>query len=306
MLYPILLVGCFPKYADLDPIAPADLHSPLPVQTVDVFGVDVAYVDSGGDGEPLLFVHGLSSYMAYWERQLPEFQKDHRVIALDLPGFGASERPDAPYTPPWYADVVAGFMRELGVRKATVVGHSMGGQIAMTLALDHPEMVSALVLSAPAGFERFDPGAAKFMKEYWHEARALEASETEIRASFTMSVFNTRDAGVERLIEERVRMGRHPDFRGTSVAVSRCIAGMVDHPVYDRLGEIDVPTLIVYGTDDRMIPNPVFTGGRTSAIAEAGRDAIRGSELVLIPGAGHTVHYDAPDAFNDAMREFLK
>jgi pimeloyl-ACP methyl ester carboxylesterase len=277
----------------------------LPVQTLDVYGVDVAYVDSGGDGEPIVFVHGLSSSMAYWERQIPAFAANHRVIALDLPGYGASARPDAAFTPPWYAHLLAGFLRELGVRKATVVGHSMGGQVAMTLALEQPALVSRLVLSAPAGFERFDAGEAAFMKGYWHEARALESTETEIRASFTQAVFNTHDADVEKLIEERVRMGRHPDFRGTSVAVSRSIAGMLDFPVADRLGEIVAPTLIVFGTDDKMIPNPAFTGGQTRTIAEIGHRGIPGSELVMIRGAGHTVHFDAPDVWNRAVMDWI-
>lgn len=302
----LALAGCAPTYAHLGPIAPSELHEPgLPRRSIEVYGVDVAYVDSGGDGEPIVFVHGLSSSMAFWERQLPEFLKKYRVIALDLPGFGASARPDAAYTPPWYAHLVSGFLRELGVRRATVVGHSMGGQIAMTLALTEPGRVSRLVLSAPAGFERFDRGEAAWMKAYWHEGRALESRETEVRASFVQAAFNTDDAGVERLVEERVRLGLHPDFRGTSVAVSRCIAGMVDHPVLDRLGELAVPTLIVFGTADEMIPNPVFTGGSTRRIAEIGHAAIPGSELVLIRGAGHTVHYDAPDAWNRAVLQWL-
>ena len=133
----------------------------------------------------------------------------------------------------------------------------------------------------------------------------MEAKEEELRATFTQVVFNKPDEGVERLLRERVQMGRHPSFQGTSVAVSRSIAGMVDHPVLDRLGEIRAPTLIVFGSEDRMIPNPVFTGGRTRAIAEAGQRAIAGSQLVLLKGAGHTVHHDDPEGFNEAMDWFL-
>jgi pimeloyl-ACP methyl ester carboxylesterase len=298
--------ACGPRYAGLPPLSSADLKAPLPVQHVDVNGVDVAYVDSGGPGQPIVLVHGLSSYLGFWEYQIPHLaEQGHRVLALDLPGYGASGRPDAPYTPPWYAGVVAGFMDAVGVPSAVVMGHSMGGQISMTLALDHPERVEALILSAPAGFERFQPGHAAFMKDYWHEGRALEASEEELRFTFTNLVFNRVDAGVERLLEERVRMRDTPEFRGTSVAVGRSIAGMVDHPVIDRLGGIRAPTLIVYGTDDRMIPNRVFNGGRTRTIALAGQRAIAGSELVLIPGGGHTVHHDAPEAFHRAVDAFL-
>lgn len=302
----LALAGCAVRYSHLPPLEPAELWAPLPVQHVDVGGLDIAYVDSGGDGTPVVFIHGLSSWMGFWEYQIPVFAEKHRVLALDLPGYGASGRPDAPYTPPWYADVIDEWLGGLGIPEATLVGHSMGGQIAMTLALRHPNRVERLILSAPAGFERFSPGAARWMKDFWTETRALETREEEMRVTFSTMVFNKMDAGTERLLEERVRMQHTDAFAATSVAVSRSIAGMVDHPVLDQLDQLDVPTLIVFGTDDHMIPNPVFNGGSTRAIAETGRDAIRNSQLVLIPGAGHTVHHDEPDAFNAAVADFLR
>ncbi len=295
-----------PRYATRGPIEPADIWSPLPRHHVTVDGVDIAYVDSGGTGPALVFIHGLSSYTSFWEYQIPAFTGSHRVLALDLPGYGASGRPDAPCTPPWYATVVASWLDGVGVEKATIVGHSMGGQIALTLALEHPEKVERLVLSAPAGLEPFQPGAAKFMKDFWTERRAMQTTEEQVRANFVTQVFNRRDAGVERLIEERVRLGLSESFAGTSVAVARSVAGMLDFPVRDRLAAIGVPTLVVFGAADRMIPNPIFTGGATRSIARIAEERIPGARLVMIPGAGHTVHHDAPEPFNAALQEFLK
>jgi len=302
------LTGCATRYAGLPELQPAEFQTPLPVQHVTVDGVDVAYMDSGEHGQadvPVVMLHGLSSSMGYWAHNLPELARDRRVLAIDLPGYGASGRPDAPYTPPWYADTVIGFLDAVGIGRAVVVGHSMGGQVALTVALDHPDRVDRLVLAAPAGIETFPPGAAAWMKQHWHEGRALEASEDALRLTFETLVFNRMDAHAERLLEERVRTRDTAAFRGTSVAVSRSVAGMLDHPVFPRLGEVRAPTLIVYGTDDRMIPNPVFTGGRTLRIAEQGRDAIPGAELVMLPGAGHTVMHDDPAGFNRAVITFL-
>lgn len=301
----LALLACAPRYASMGPIEPADLWSPLPVQTTRVGNLDIAFVDSGGEGTPVVFIHGLSSYMGFWEYQLEALAGNHRVLALDLPGYGASSRPDAPCTPPWYADVVSDWMFAVGVDRASVVGHSMGGQVAMELALRHPERVDRLVLSAPAGFESFTPGAASFIKAYWTEGRALQSTEEQVRANFLTMVFNEHDEGVERLLQERVRLGLSPRFAGTSVAVSRSVAGMLDFPVGDRAAAIAAPTLIVYGSEDRMIPNPVFTGGRTRAIAERAHRTIPHSRLLLVEGAGHTVHHDAPRAFNAALEEFL-
>ncbi|MFT4627638.1 MAG: pimeloyl-ACP methyl ester carboxylesterase [Myxococcota bacterium] len=297
--------GCFPRYGDLPALAPEQLQTPLPLQHIEVDGLDLAYIDSGGDGPPVVLLHGLSSTLGFWEHQVPHLARDHRLLALDLPGFGSSDRPDAPYTPPWYADVVAQWMEAVGVPSAVIVGHSMGGQIAITLALEHPDRVDALALAAPAGIESFQPGAARWMKTYWTEDRALHSSEAEIRANFTTAAFNRTDDGVERLIRERVQLGKHPAFRGTSVAVSRCIAGMLDHPTTERLPELDLPTLIVFGTDDRMIPNSIFTGGTPRSIGEQARAAIPGARLVLLQGAGHTVQHDDPAGFNAALDPFL-
>jgi hypothetical protein len=285
---------------------PEDLWTPLPRQHVTVMGVDVAYVDSGGSGPPLVFVHGLSSSLGFWEYQIPAFAHTHRVLALDLPGYGSSSRPDAPCTPPWYATVVSAWLDAVGVDRATIVGHSMGGQIAIQLAVTEPSRVERLVLSAPAGLEPFQPGAAKFMKDFWTERRAAQTTEEQVRANFLTQVFNHRDAGVERLIEERVRLGQSERFGGTSVAVARSVAGMLDFPVRDRLGAISVPTLVVFGSADRMIPNPIFTGGATRSIARVAEERIPGATVVLIPGAGHTVHHDAPEQFNAALEAFLR
>jgi pimeloyl-ACP methyl ester carboxylesterase len=313
-MIPAILLGVAlgaARYSHLPALPPSELWAPFPVQHIEVEGINIAYLDTGTpqganpDAPPLVFIHGLSSYMGFWEYQLPEFAKTHRVLALDLPGFGASGRPDAPYTPPWYASIVDSWLGNMGIVQAVLVGHSMGGQISLTMSLDFPSRVAGLVLSAPAGLERFGAGAGAWMKEYWHESRVLEAREEEVRANFQALVFNRMDTGVERLIEERVRMQKTPEFRATSVAVSRCIAGMVDYPVWSRLGEINSPTLILYGTDDKMIPNPVFTGGSTRSIGEAGQRAIPNSELVMIPGGGHTVHHDFPAEFNKAVYAFL-
>lgn len=299
------LVGCVPRYAGLPPITPSELVTALPLQYATVDGMRIAYVDSGGDRPVLLFVHGLSSSLSFWDLQLAKFSADYRVIALDLPGYGASDRPDVPYTPPWYADTVVAFLDTIGLERVTWVGHSMGGQIGMHAALRHPERLDRLILAAPAGFEKFSPGEAAWMRSYWTETRSLEADEPAIRANFTTLVFNRRSELVERWIEERVRLKDTDAFRGTSVAVSRCVAGMVDFPVWDRLGEITTPTLIVYGTDDHLIPNPIFHGGRTRTVANYGREHLPNAQLVMVPGAGHGVQHDAPEAFDAVVTAFL-
>ena len=306
MLLAVLLGGACTHRAALDgPIEATEVWAPRPVLHASVQGVDIAYSDSGGQGAPIVFIHGLSSSMGFWERQLEVFEgQGYRVLALDLPGFGASGRPDAPYTPPWFAEIVADWLSGLGIQRATLVGHSMGGQIAITLALAHPERVSRLVLSAPAGLERFSAGEGRWLKTYWTEGRALEADEDAIRANFHMN-FSVWDEGVERLMSERVRAAGSETFRGTSVAIARSVAGMIDWPVADHLGDVGAPSLIVFGDDDRLIPNPIFHGGSPRGVGELGL-AIPQSHLEIIHGAGHVVHHDRPEAFNALVLDWLK
>lgn len=301
------LASAAPRYHQALPLAPHELWTPLPVRHVDAGGIDVAVQDSGGDGPALLLVHGLSSYGSYWARVAePLAASGYRVLAVDLPGYGASARPDAPCSPPWYAEVLVDLLDAVGVERATVFGHSMGGQVALTMALDAPDRVAALVLSAPAGFERFGPGEARLLTSWWTPSRALHTSETEVRAAFTTAVFATHDDLVERWIEERVRLAKHPDFEGTSRAVSRSIAGMLANPVWDRLPSITQPTLAIFGTRDAMIPNPVLHGGHTATVAEAGTARIPGAQLVMLRGAGHTAHHDDPEGFLGAALPFLE
>lgn len=304
MLYALAALATAARYHELPPMEPADLAAPGVVQTVDVDGVEVAYVDVG-QGPPLVLVHGLGSWMDFWAHNVDALSEHHRVLVVDLPGYGRSGRPDAPYTPPWYADVLVGLLDALELDEAVFVGHSMGGQISLTAALEHPERVSALVLAAPAGIETFEPGAAAWMKAYWHEARALEPGEHALRATFSQQVFRHLDEHAESLLEARVRMTSTRAFAGTSVAVSRNIAGMLDHPVAGRLGEIEAPTLVVFGEQDRMIPSPVFTGGRAEAVGRAAEAALPHASLVMLDDAGHTVHHDQPDAFHAAVLDFL-
>ena len=302
------LIGAGGRLGEGPPVEPEALWTPAPARRVCLprAGLSVWCLDTGGPGDPVVLVHGLSSTMGYWRYQVQALvESGRRVLALDLPGFGASDKPDAPYTPRWYSEVVLEWLEVQGLGPIPLAGHSMGGQVALHLVLQAPERISRLVLAAPAGVETFSPAAATWMRDYWHATRALEATPEEVRANFTALAFNRVDDDVLRLLDERVRLQRHPCYRDVSRAVSRCVRGMLDQPVAARLREISVPTLFIWGNRDRMIPNPVFNPGPTRAIAERGAAAIPGSRLVVLPGAGHMVMHDDPRGFNSALIGFL-
>ena len=115
----------------------------------------IAYIDQGNGEQTIILVHGLASNAGFWRYNIPELSKNYRVIAVDLPGYGKSQKGDYPYSMSFYADQIKNLIEELKLKNVVYVGHSMGGQIGIKLAIKYPEILSKLVLASPAGFEEF-------------------------------------------------------------------------------------------------------------------------------------------------------
>ncbi len=289
------------------PMSPRDLVTPMPARRVRVCGMNINTIDSGEqEGTPVVFLHGLSAWMDFWRLQLAPVAEKRRVLALDLPGYGGSDAPDAPYTPSWFADIIVAWLDTLGVEQVDIVAHSMGGHVALNFAARYPERVRRLVLSSPAGFEQFVPAASSVMKAYWTKDRAHQSKESAIRTNFQTAVFARTDSHVELLVEQRVRIGLHPSFYNISRAVSRSVAGMLDEPVFDQLSQVQAPTLVVFGGRDTLIPNRVFTRSTTRQVADDGLAQLPNAHLCWLDTAGHTAHHDDPTGFNRAMMRFLE
>ncbi len=157
MIAGFLLTAC--PYDNLTPLEFEALRYPFATKTVVLNdSITIAYVDEGTGDEVIVFVHGLGSYLPAWQKNIAGLKDDFRCIALDLPGYGKSGKGPYPIGMSFYADILAQFLAKLEIDKAVIAGHSMGGQIAVTLALQKPEVVSRLVLIDPAGIETFTPG----------------------------------------------------------------------------------------------------------------------------------------------------
>src|SRR4051812_12053589 len=142
-----------PAYGTPGRSAWLDMDWPAVTHTATVRGSEVTYVDIGdGDGEPMVWIHGLGACWQTWLENLPHFARSHRCIALDLPGFGASPMPAEDISIERYAAIVDELLRGLGIERAVVVGNSMGGFIATELAIRFPTVVSKLVLVSAAVF----------------------------------------------------------------------------------------------------------------------------------------------------------
>ncbi len=269
----------------------------------------MAYVELNPTGtQTILLVHGLGSYLKFWRYQLDELAaRGYRVVAIDLPGYGKSDKPAAfPYTMESFAVAVREVIDELGLGQPVIFGHSMGGHIAMTFELMYPGTARALVLVSPAGFEPFSVRERAWFAHAVRSELFIAATEEDLWSSVRASNFNRWRDELGWLVEERARVARAPEFRAYAYANVMSVRGLSHtEMVRQNLGKIGVPVVIVFGEDDRLIPSPFLHGGRARDLMEEGQRGIRGAELVGLAGCGHSVQLDCPDGFNAAAASFL-
>jgi pimeloyl-ACP methyl ester carboxylesterase len=265
---------------------------------VELPGAEVNYVEIG-EGEPIVFVHGITSSWQAWLENLPHFSRTHRVIALDLPGFGASPMPSWTIDMPAYGRMLLDFCEKLGIESATLVGNSMGGLVAAEAVLSAPERFDRLVLVSAAGFintwlphER-SAATSRAWKTFGRPfGAAARFFVTHRRARYLMFRFAIRYPGRLRkeLLWEQMASGVPcPGFADALDAV-------IEYDARDRLEEIEIPTLIAWGTDDWVIP---------SVAAHSYQRRIPHSRLEIFERTAHVPQLERPQRFNRVLDEFL-
>lgn len=256
-----------------------------------------------GSGPPIVFVHGLSGAWPNWLEQLPIFAADHRVIAMDLPGFGHSPMPREQITISGYARLLDRLMTKLGIDKAAVVGNSMGGFISAEMAIAFPERVERLTLVSPAGLSTYRHRGTELAKPYLRLAAPIIAACTDWAA--TRPDRFARRAGLRNLTLGLVV--RHPSRLPAELA-AELVAGAgkpgfmqaldanLGYDLRERLPQIACPTLIVWGDGDRVI------SVRDAAVYA---ELIPNSRKIVFQDTGHMAMLERPDAFNAFLADFL-
>jgi pimeloyl-ACP methyl ester carboxylesterase len=323
----VFAAACTPRYGDRPPLAFADLSytstdgKPWPTATRELpelartYGMKraprVAYVElnPAGDKGTIVFIHGLGSYLKFWWFQLDTFAaKGWRVVAIDLPGYGKSEKPASfPYTMEAMADAVRELLAALEVEHPVVVGHSMGGQTALSWAIRYPTEPRALVLTSPAGFETFGAREQAWMERSYTVSLIQRLPEYAIWGSVAQANFSRWRDELSWLVEDRVRLAKGSGFDQYAYAQVRSVQGLTHNDfVRQSLGQVMAPTLVVYGDSDRLIPNPFMHGGRPGDVFEKGARAIPGAKAVALEVCGHAVQLDCPAEYNAAVGAFLE
>jgi pimeloyl-ACP methyl ester carboxylesterase len=268
----------------------------------------------GGRGSPVLFIHGLGSsgYME-WRFNLEFAAARHRVYAPDLPGFGRTEKPRARYGIPYFTRFVERYMVGRGLRSAAIVGASLGGRVALELALNRPELVRKLVLVNSLGLGRPNmqltyglitlPRVGEaFMKLagdalQWAPSRMIRSVASRYVGS-TADLKRTMDDGYFANLRELYAADGYQDaYLSTvrSLITPRALLG-AEYDLSKRLHEIKLPVQLIWGADDPLFP--IAHAARAHAL-------IKHSRLAVIEGAGHTPQAERPEEFNRVLDNFL-
>lgn len=258
--------------------------SSIQTSRFDIDGVGLAYDDEGsGDATPLVFIHGWTGNRHRWDHQLEHFKTGRRVIRLDLRGHGESDKPDERYSIDGFAADVLRMLDGLGIERAILVGHSMGGMIAQKLTLAHPEKVERLILVDSVGKMVFNRTRGLGM-------RILTTMPYKVFVS--MNITRGFRRGYPR---EEVRRYIAASHVTPKHVVMSCWAAMREFDVLDRVGEIKVPVLLVHGYHDVQFPP-----------REAARLAARyRNAVVRVLDVGHEAPVEDPAAVTSAIADFL-
>lgn len=301
----IMLNSCSTSYYyNLPPKEFKEIDYKFDVNYQKVRNINIAYIDEGTSDKVILLIHGLGTSAKSWIKNIPVLSKEYRVIAIDLPGYGKSDKGYYKYSMSWYAKVLKEFLDKLGIEKATYAGHSMGGQISLISALNYPGKVDRLVLISPAGFEKFTEGEGDWMKAAYKVDLVKDATTRNIDFNLRMNFYETPDDATF-FVTDRIQVKGASDFEDYCYAVTRNVAGMIDEPVLNKLENINHKTLILFGKNDGLIPNPYLHGGFTEEIANFGKSQLSNSELVMIPECGHMLPFEKPDEANAAILKFM-
>lgn len=251
-----------------------------------------------GSGIPLVFIHGFMGAAYDWRFNIPELGKHFAVKAFDLPGFGYSDKPlDFPYSSEGYADFVKAYLDECSIKKAVLVGNSIGGQIALGTCLKYSDRVSALILIDSGGY----PGSMRLLLFRLLKIKIIGAlmmsliTRSAVRYVLMNDILRDGSIVTDDAINYYYNVYKTADARKIPPVVVR---NMIkdERCIYSKLNEIKCPTLVIWGAQDKVIP-PYY--------AELFKEEISTAKLMIVEDAGHMPHVDKAKVVNDAVIDFV-
>lgn len=278
----------------------------------------MAYMDvpatAKANGRTVVLLHGKNFFGAYWRETIKTLSAaGFRVVVPDQIGFGKSDKADIHYSFHQLARNTKRLLDTLGVRKAVVVGHSMGGMLATRFALLYPETTEKLVLENPIGLEDYRVGVP-FQSVDQAEATELKSTEASIRKYHATYYPNGYPAAHDQWLLPLAAQTRSSDFAKVARANALTYDMIYQQPVCYEFGRLAVPTLLIIGQDDRTVvgkglikdPKTLAQLGQYPALGRRTAAQIKDAKLVELAGVGHIPHLEAPAQLYKALLGFLR
>ena len=256
------------------------------------------YYETHGEGKPLVMISGLGYPMWQWHKMVPFLAEQIKVITFDNRGVGQSDKPAGPYTAQMLAEDTVGLLDALGIEKAIIAGHSMGGFIAQALALDFPQRVDKLILcSTNFGGPHHVPVTPEAMKVLTDvTSDALTRFKNGLGVSTAPGWAKANPEMIEEWVKWRISNPIEPAPYQAQLAIG---LGLLPEAAAfeNKLPNISVPTLILFGVHDKVVP---------AANADLLAKQLSGSQIRILPDAGHFFPIEVPEAASRVIIEFAK
>ena len=267
-----------------------------PESTFSYEGHKVTYIDVG-TGKPVVFLHGQASDITNFETVYPMIGEKYRVLALDYPGFGKSEKHEIEFSEQFLIELIDELYREAGIEQATIVGHSYGGCVAMIYGLARPENVESMVLISPAGIQVFS-------EQFKQSFRASFTVDAILNTTVEQAINNYRKMSaewtpeLERYANRRAGLlANGEDYKGYAHAMVQAMEIMLKTTVRERIGNTKIPTLIIWGRRDALVPHFISA------------DAVKyipHAKLETLEDCGHFPMFECVDQFNQILINYLE
>jgi len=259
---------------------------------VEIYGQKIYYQEAGS-GPDVILLHGLGGDATNWASTVPALSAKFHVLVPDQVGFGRSDKPMIDYRVGTLVDFLNAFYKKVGITRATLVGNSLGGWVAMDFALAHPDKVNRLVLVDSAGYSQKRTGGAPLTREL---LQGLNPSTIAGEKQLMSVVFYNKAFSSDQFAEQALMMHLR---KNDSYTIDRFIDSILrgEDFVDGKLGAIKAPTLVVWGREDALVPLPAG-----KALAED----IPGAQSVILDSCGHVPQAECAGPFNAALLKFLQ
>jgi 4,5:9,10-diseco-3-hydroxy-5,9,17-trioxoandrosta-1(10),2-diene-4-oate hydrolase len=301
----IILAGYGPSYSADETVCPRlkTASSQLPKdEYINVDGINTRYWSAGKESKPaVILIHGFGASVEIWQHNILALSKNHRVYALDLVGFGCSDKPSVDYSITFLVNHMNGFVNAMKIKKATIVGLSMGGGIAILYTLAHPDKVGKLVLIDSAGLGDKIYFGLRLMTVPLLGGSMTVPSWINTYGFFRPAVLNSKLLD-DSFIDFYSKLFSLPGAQQAKLKTLRSLCNFwgprqeVLDSIISNLHKINAPTLILWGKDDEIL---------NVEQASFAREKIPNSQLYTFNQCGHMPNFEKPDEFNKLVLEFL-